>query len=114
MDAGLLYGLYELLMLLIIIVLPIIISFIIFYRVSKNRRVSAIGSIIGVIGTLIILYGAGVIWIVIGLTGASHFPLAPIINSISMIIGTILTGLAFMKLISHLIIYKKNDEEIIS
>ncbi len=102
MDAGLLYGLFELFMLLIIIVLPIIISFIIFYRVSKNKRVSIIGSITGIIGTLVIGYGAGVIWIVIRLTGASHFPLAPIINSISMIIGTIFIGLVFIELVSHL------------
>lgn len=103
MDAGLLYGLFELLMLLIIIVLPIIISFIIFYRVSKNKRVSAIGSIIGIIGTLVIGYGVGVFWIIIRLTGASDFPLAPIMMSISMIIGTILIGFAFIKLVRILI-----------
>ncbi|HEY9205533.1 MAG TPA: hypothetical protein VIO58_06385 [Candidatus Methanoperedens sp.] len=102
MDAGLIYGLFELFMLLIIIVLPIIISFIIFYHISKNKRVSIIGSIIGIIGTLVIGYGAGAIWIVIRLTGASHFPLAPIINSISMIIGTLLIGLVFIKLVPHL------------
>ncbi len=99
MDGGLLYGLFELFMLLIIIVLPIIISYIIFYRVSKNKRVSAIGSIIGIIGTLVIGYGGGVFWIVIRLTGASDFPLAPMMMSISMIIGTILIGFAFIKLV---------------
>jgi hypothetical protein len=101
MDGGLLYGLFELFLLLIIIVLPIIISFIIFYHISKNKRVSAIGSIIGIIGTLVIGYGAGLFWVVIRLTGASDFPLAPIMMSISMIIGTILIGLVVVKLFSN-------------
>lgn len=107
MDGSLLYGLYELFLLLIIIVLPIIISFIIFYRISKNKRVSAISSIIGIIGTLVIGYGAGLFLVVIRLTGASDFPLAPIMMSISMIIGTILIGLAVVKLFNDSIVHKK-------
>lgn len=102
MDGGLLYGLFELFLLLIIIVLPIIISFIISYRISKNKRVSVIGSIVGVIGTgiLVIGYGAGLFRVVIRLTGASDFPLYPIMMSISMIIGTVLIGLGVVKLLS--------------
>lgn len=98
MDARLLYGLAELFALLIIIVLPIIISFIIFYRISKNKRVSAIGSIIGIIGTLVIGYGARLFLVVIRLTGASDFPLAPIMTFISIIIGTVFIGFVVVKL----------------
>lgn len=104
MDGGLLYGLFELFLLFIIIVLPIIISFIIFYRISKNKRVSAIGSIICIIGTLVIGYGAELFLVVIRLTGASDFQLAPIMMSISMIIGTVLIGLVVVKLFSDSIV----------
>jgi hypothetical protein len=97
-EASLLYGLFELLMFLIIIVLPIIISYIFFYRISKNKIVSAIASIIGVVGTLVIGY-RGAFEIISKLTGALYFPYAPIIMSISMITGTILIGLVFTKFV---------------
>ncbi len=85
-------------MFLMIIVLPIAISYIVFYRISKNKIVSAIGSIIGVIGTLVIGY-RGAFAIISKITGALYFPYAPITMSISMIIGTILIGLVFIKVI---------------
>lgn len=99
MDAGLAYGLFELMLFFIIIVLPILISYIIFYHISKKKSTSAIGSITGIIVTLILGYGAGLFWIVLGLTGASDFPLAPIVMSISMIAGTVLIGFAVVKLL---------------
>ncbi|MFZ3167248.1 MAG: hypothetical protein WA130_06505 [Candidatus Methanoperedens sp.] len=76
MDAGLAYGLFELLLVLVIIVLPIFISYFIFYH-----------------------YGAGFFWIVLRLTGASDFPLAPIVMSVSMIAGTVLIGFAVVKIL---------------
>lgn len=99
MDAGLAYGLFELLLVLIIIVLPIVISYFIFYHISKKKSVSAIGSITGIIVTLILGYGAGLFWVVLRLTGASDFPLAPIVMSVSMIAGTVLIGFAVVKLL---------------
>ncbi len=99
MDAGLAYGLFELMLLLIIIVLPIFISYFIFYRISKKKSVSAIGSITGIIVTLILGYGAGLFWVVLRLTGTSDFPLAPIVMSVSMIAGTVLIGFAVVKLL---------------
>jgi len=99
MDAGLAYGLFELMLFLIVIVLPIVISYIIFYHISKKKSISAIGSIIGIIITLILGYGAGLFWSVLRLTGASDFPLAPILISVSMIVGTVLIGLAVVKLL---------------
>ena len=99
MDAGLAYGLYELMLLLIIIVLPIVSSYFIFYHISKKKSISAIGSITGIIITLILGYGAGLFWIVLRLTRASDFPLAPIVTSVSMIAGTVLIGLAVVKLL---------------
>ena len=101
MDGRLQYGLAELFALLILIVLPIIISFILFYRISKNKRVSVIGSIIGIIGTLVIGYGEGLFLVVLRSTGALDFPLAPIITSVSINIGTILIGLVVVKLFSN-------------
>ena len=99
MDAGLAYGLFELLLALIIIVLPIVISYFIFYHISKKKTFSAIASITGIIVTLILGYGAGLFWAILGLTGASDFPLAPIVMSISMIAGTALIGFAVVKLL---------------
>ena len=99
MDAGLAYGLFELLLLLIIIVLPIFISYFIFYRISKKKSVRAIGSITGVIVTLILGYGAGLFWAILRLTGASDFPLAPIVMSVSMLAGTVLIGFAVVNLL---------------
>ena len=74
----------------------------IFLKVGQPK-LTFMGSIIGIIGTLVIGYGVGVFWIIIRLTGASDFPLAPIMMSISMIIGTILIGFAFIKLVRILI-----------
>jgi len=54
---------------------------------AKKKSVSAIGSIIGITVTLIMGYRAGLFWIVLRLTGASDFPLAPIVMSVSMIVG---------------------------
>lgn len=42
---------------------PIVISYFIFYHISRKRSVSAIGSIIGIIVTLIPGYRAGLFWI---------------------------------------------------
>ena len=55
--------------------------------------------ILGIIVTLILGYGAGLFWIILRLTGASDFPLAPIVMSVSMILGTVLIGFAVVKLL---------------
>jgi len=100
MDDGLGFALIP----IFVIVLPIVISSFILYFISRNKKMSIIGSIIGFIGAFIIGFaipvrdGQGIIWLLMRIDIMAQSSFAPFIMVIFLSLLTAFTGLIVIRI----------------
>ncbi|NJD51848.1 MAG: hypothetical protein FIB07_03180 [Candidatus Methanoperedens sp.] len=101
MDEGLGFALVP----IFIIVLPIVISSLILYFIFRNRKMSIIGSIIGLIGAFVIGFaipvwdGQSIVQLLMGMNIMPQSSLAPVVMVIFFGLLTAFTGLIVIKIL---------------
>lgn len=81
-----------------VIILPIIVSSLILYFISRNKKMSIVGSIIGFIGASIIGYGLQVFWYIVDIIGLPALRLSTFVVLILSITLTTFIGLIIIKI----------------